>query len=255
VIDHRPGDLICTVSADVSLADLNAELATAGQMLALDPPGAERLTIGEVFDGALSGPRSHRYGEPRDLIVGIQVELADGTVSRAGGRVVKNVAGYDLGKLFTGAEGRLGRIREVTVRLHPLPTQTCSLRCAPCDPRIFEPFAPACVELNDPPAELLVRFESPVAGALARRALVLCVGELVEDDDELWAEQREAAASLHGRWVLPAEVPDEIERLRAAGATRIVGRAARGRLYSDVVAEPSPAPTALEQRVIEAYAG
>ncbi len=66
MINHSPGDLIATVSADVGLAELNAELAKAGQMLALDPPGADRLTVAEVFDQALSGPRSHRYGEPRE---------------------------------------------------------------------------------------------------------------------------------------------------------------------------------------------
>ena len=75
MINHSPGDLIATVSADVGLAELNTELAKAGQMLALDPPGADRLTVAEVFDQALSGPRSHRYGEPRDLVLGMEVEL------------------------------------------------------------------------------------------------------------------------------------------------------------------------------------
>ena len=89
MIEHSAGDLIVTVSADVGLAELNAGLSNSGQMLALDPPEANELTVAEVFDQALSGPRSHRYGEPRDLVLGIEVELHDGTVARSGGRVVR----------------------------------------------------------------------------------------------------------------------------------------------------------------------
>ena len=107
--------------------ELQATLAGAGQMLALDPPGDERLTVGDVFDRGLFGPRAHRYGRPRDLILGIRARLPGGEEIRGGGKVVKNVAGYDLPKLFTGAEGRLGRLLELTLRLHPLPARTCTL--------------------------------------------------------------------------------------------------------------------------------
>ena len=180
VINHSPGDLIATVSADVGLAELNAELATAGQMLALDPPGADRLTVAEVFDQALSGPRSHRYGEPRDLVLGMEIELSDGTVARSGGRVVKSVAGYDLPKLFTGAHGRLGRIRELTVRLHPVPQDTATVVCDQVDVLSLEPLAPACVEYSWPPEVIMVRFESPVAAALAARMRADTGGELID---------------------------------------------------------------------------
>ena len=95
--------------------------AGSGQMLALDPPDDGGLTVGEAFDRALFGPRAHRYGLPRDLILGVRVRLPDGTVARGGGKVVKNVAGYDLPKLLTGAHGRLGELLELTLRLHPLP--------------------------------------------------------------------------------------------------------------------------------------
>jgi glycolate oxidase FAD binding subunit len=256
VIDHSPGDLIATVSADVGLAELNAELAKAGQMLALDPPGADELTVAEVFDQALSGPRSHRYGEPRDLVLGMEVALHDGTVARSGGKVVKSVAGYDLPKLFTGARGRLGQIRELTLRLHPTPVATATVVCDVLDPLVFEPLAPACVEYAWPPGQMLVRFESPVARALADRAVALTGGELVGDDEELWAAHREAAAGLVRRGVLPAEVPAEIERLRGQGATRILGRAARGRLFSDVaMVDDGDELTPLELRVTAAYGG
>lgn len=119
VLEHEAGDLTATVEAGIRLSQLNARLAAAGQMLALDPPGDP--TIGACLAGNLSGPRRHRYGAPRDLVLGVTVVLADGTVASAGGKVVKNVAGYDLGKLFCGSEGRLGLIARVSVRLHPLP--------------------------------------------------------------------------------------------------------------------------------------
>src|SRR6185503_7881246 len=95
VIEHEPGDLTCTVSAGVSLTELQETLARGGQMLALDPPDAARLTVGEAFAAAASGPRAHRYGGPRDLVLGVTVRLADGTVARCGRWVVNAVAGLD----------------------------------------------------------------------------------------------------------------------------------------------------------------
>jgi glycolate oxidase FAD binding subunit len=265
VIEHEPGDLTCTVSADVPLRELQETLAKGRQMLALDPPGAAGLTVGEAFAAAVCGPRSHRYGGPRDLVLGMTVRLEDGTVARGGGRVVKTVAGYDLPKLFTGARGRLGEILELTLRLHPLPAATCTVVAAPSDPTVLEPLAPACVEYAWPPEHMLVRFESPVARALGEQAAALVGGDLVDDDESLWADHRERAAGLHPTRCLPADVPAEIERLRAAGATTIVGRYARGHLLSDVKpADRGQAPEArglapgvreLERRVVEAYGG
>jgi glycolate oxidase FAD binding subunit len=258
VIEHEPGDLTCTVSADVPLGQLQDALARGRQMLALDPPGADRLTVGEAFATASFGPRSHRYGGPRDLVLGVTVRLADGTVARGGGRVVKTVAGYDLPKLFTGAHGRLGEILELTLRLHPLPAATCTVVTAPCDPTVLEPLAPACVEYAWPPERVLVRFESPVARALGEQAAALVGGDLVDGDEPLWADHRERAAGLHLTRCLPAAAPAAIERLRAAGATTIVGRYARGLLFSDVqhvVRGQAPRARALERRVMEAYGG
>jgi glycolate oxidase FAD binding subunit len=120
VLEHAAGDLVVTAQAGVRLADLQATLAPAGQQLALDPP-EPRATLGGVVAANASGPRRLRYGTVRDLLIGITVVLADGTVARAGGRVVKNVAGYDLGKLFCGSLGTLGMVAEVIFRLHPVP--------------------------------------------------------------------------------------------------------------------------------------
>jgi glycolate oxidase FAD binding subunit len=120
VLEHAAGDLVVRAQAGVRLADLQAALGPAGQWLALDPP-EPRATVGGVVAANASGPRRLRYGTVRDLIIGITVVLADGTVAHAGGKVVKNVAGYDLAKLFCGSLGTLGMIAEVIFRLHPLP--------------------------------------------------------------------------------------------------------------------------------------
>ena len=120
VLEHAAGDLVVRAQAGVRLADLQAALAPAGQWLALDPP-EPRATLGGVVAANASGPRRLRYGTVRDLIIGTTVVLADGTVAHAGGKVVKNVAGYDLAKLFCGSLGTLGLVAEVIFRLHPLP--------------------------------------------------------------------------------------------------------------------------------------
>ncbi|MDX6551440.1 MAG: glycolate oxidase binding subunit [Gaiellales bacterium] len=253
VIEHEAGDLTCTVEAATPLAELQAQLAGSSQMLALDPPGDAALTVGEVFDRALFGPRAHRHGLPRDLVLGVRVRLAGGSVARGGGKVVKNVAGYDLPKLFTGAEGRLGELLELTLRLHPLPVSTCTVVTEPGDPHPLEPLAPACVEYAWPDARMLVRFESPVAGELAEAARALVGGELVADDDELWAEHRRLQAGLELHRTPPADAVAACERLRNAGATRVVGRWARGWLFADVPAAPRSL-SSLEQRVIARFA-
>jgi len=120
VLEHAAGDLVVRAQTGVRLADLQQLLAPAGQWLALDPP-EPRATLGGVVAANASGPRRLRYGTVRDLIIGVTVVLADGTVARAGGKVVKNVAGYDLAKLFCGSLGTLGMVAEVIFRLHPVP--------------------------------------------------------------------------------------------------------------------------------------
>ncbi|GAA5198406.1 FAD-binding oxidoreductase [Rugosimonospora acidiphila] len=120
IVEHTPGDLVVVAEAGVRLADLRERLAGHGQMLALDPPEPE-ATLGGIVSANASGPRRLRYGTVRDLLIGVTVVLADGTVARSGGKVVKNVAGYDLGKLYTGAHGGLGVVVSTTWRLHPRP--------------------------------------------------------------------------------------------------------------------------------------
>ncbi|MGP3910350.1 FAD-binding oxidoreductase [Nonomuraea sp. 10N515B] len=121
ILEHAAGDLVVRAQAGVTMGALSAALADKGQELALDVPFAEDSTVGGTLATAPAGPRAFRYGTARDLLIGITVVLPDGTIARSGGKVVKNVAGYDLGKLFTGSYGTLGVIAEATFRLHPLP--------------------------------------------------------------------------------------------------------------------------------------
>jgi glycolate oxidase FAD binding subunit len=119
VIEHEAGDLVVRVQAGLTIGQLASALAPAGQELALDVPA--EATVGGVVATGTTGPRRLRYGAPRDLLIGLTVVRADGVIARSGGKVVKNVAGYDIGKLFAGSHGTLGLITEATFRLHPRP--------------------------------------------------------------------------------------------------------------------------------------
>jgi glycolate oxidase subunit GlcD len=118
-IEHRPDDLLVTVGAGVSLADLNGTLAEAGQWWPIDPMGEG--TVGAAIATGASGPLAAAYGAPRDLVLGLKLVRSDGGIVKAGGKVVKNVAGYDMVKLYTGSWGTLGIIAEAHLRLHSLP--------------------------------------------------------------------------------------------------------------------------------------
>jgi glycolate oxidase FAD binding subunit len=119
VTEHTAGDLVASVQAGARAGELARTLTLAGQRLSLDVP--PDVTVGGMIANGLAGPLRFRYGSPRDLLIGITVVRPDGVVARSGGKVVKNVAGYDLGKLFAGSRGTLGVITEATFRLHPLP--------------------------------------------------------------------------------------------------------------------------------------
>ena len=121
LLEHEAPDLTCHVEAGITLAPLQAQLAAKGQCLALDPPDAQQATIGGILASNASGPKRLRYGTARDMVIGLHVVQASGEVARSGGRVVKNVAGYDLNKLYIGSLGTLGIIVEANFKLQPLP--------------------------------------------------------------------------------------------------------------------------------------
>jgi glycolate oxidase FAD binding subunit len=124
IIAHAVGDLTVTVEAGMNFANLQTILAAAGQFLPLDPVYPDRASIGGIIATANTGSLRHRYGGVRDLLLGISFVRADGKIAKAGGRVVKNVAGYDMMKLFTGSYGTLGILTAVTLRVYPLPSDT-----------------------------------------------------------------------------------------------------------------------------------
>ncbi len=127
IIEHEPADLVASAEAGASLSGFNAELRRAKQWLPLNPPDDGRASIGGVAATGMSGAQSLGYGRTRGYVIGMRVALADGRIIKAGGRVVKNVAGYDLCKLFVGSYGTLCLILELTFKLRPLPAHTSTV--------------------------------------------------------------------------------------------------------------------------------
>jgi glycolate oxidase FAD binding subunit len=242
IVEHNVGDLTAVLEAGVPLARAQQRFAEEGQMLALDPPD-RGATIGGVIAANDSGPLRARYGGVRDLVVGMRVALADGTVAKSGGKVIKNVAGYDLAKLFVGSFGRLGAILEVSVRLHPLPPSTATAVGRSTDPDELGRAALALSHARLEQMGLDVRWENGAGAVLARfggaaavaqaeaAARLLGDAELVEDDDPLWEAQRDAQRSRDGLVVkvsaLQTDLPELCRLARDHGAT-LVGRAGLG---------------------------
>jgi glycolate oxidase FAD binding subunit len=190
VLEHEPGDLTCVAGAGMRLAALAEVLAAHSQRFALDPPGDP--TLGECLLDDLSGPLSHRFGTMRDLVIGVTVVLPDGTRASSGGKVVKNVAGYDLAKLFCGSKGRLGRVERLALRLHPMPAAARTVAVAADWPSLHRSqLVPSAVDVAE--GRMHVLFEgSPRAVDEQARAL----GGAEVDE---WDALRRLQASLPGR--------------------------------------------------------
>jgi glycolate oxidase FAD binding subunit len=202
VIEHAAGDMTVTVSAGTLLGELQTELAKADQFLAIDPPIPG--TVGGLIATGDSGPRRLRYGGVRDMLLGVTFVRADGTVARAGGKVVKNVAGYDLPKLLTGSLGTLGVVVEATFRLYPIPPASATVVSKDITPGEAATHAARLLMFGLVPtivdyyAEgrtgvLAIRFESSpyaVEGQAARALSILDATDKLEGDVEraLWAE-------------------------------------------------------------------
>jgi glycolate oxidase FAD binding subunit len=195
------------VLAGTPLAGLQHELATHGQWVAFDPGRAARgATVGGLLATADGGPSRQLYGTLRELVIGATVVLADGTIARSGGHVIKNVAGYDLAKLFHGSLGTLGVLAELVLRLHPLPRATATLALTIPGMGAFDMGARIMADGHDPAAlewlgragrtdgRLLVRLDGTVEGVAQRIAAVsgMAAGraQLLEDDAEraAWSE-------------------------------------------------------------------
>jgi glycolate oxidase FAD binding subunit len=245
VIEHVAGDLVARVQAGVSMRRLGEILARAGQELALDAPpglgdateptqrgiepGPAGGTVGGTLATAAAGPRRLRYGTPRDLVIGITVVRADGTVAHSGGKVVKNVAGYDLAKLFAGSFGTLGLIVEAVFRLHPRPAAAAyvTLDC-PDAAAAYQAVAAASASVLAPSA---IEIDRPALD------WAITVGVLLEGDP---AGVGERAALMC----------DLLAAQSGARATRPVGRSSRPAWWgwpadgvggSETVGEPTAA--------------
>jgi glycolate oxidase FAD binding subunit len=274
VLEHAAGDLVVKVEAGARLADLQAALAPAGQWLALDPPEPD-ATVGGVVAANASGPRRLRYGTVRDLIIGITVVLADGTVAHAGGKVVKNVAGYDLGKLFCGSLGTLGLIAEATFRLHPRPAAAAVATLQVERPEqvwaavgrlLGSTLVPSAIELtwDDRPGRLTVVIEGIRPGVEAQAATAVRLLGEVGEAEVLGPGGTEAALSRLGAlpWekaevgvkvaVPPAELPGALTDLWTGwlGHGRIAAHAGTGVLR---VGLSGPDPSSPDQ--VAAFAG
>jgi glycolate oxidase FAD binding subunit len=274
ILEHNTGDLTAVLEAGVPLARAQQRFAAAGQMLALDPflgPRRE-ATIGGILATADSGPLRHRYGAPRDLVLGMTVALSDGTVARSGGKVIKNVAGYDIGKLFCGSFGTLGMILSVSLRLHPLPSQTVTVLGVTDDPGVL---CQAARALGAAPLELeafdlawrggrgglLARCGGVQVSTRARRVAELMREgqltdiEIAESDAELWARQRAGQRVSEGALLRVAARPSGLaDVLQAADACSgtVVGRAALGHCYVEI--DPDAVQRLIESLPAEAHA-
>ena len=174
VVEHAAGDLIVVVRAGTPLADLSPKLAAADQQLALDTP-LPGATVGGTVAVNNSGPRRMAYGTVRDLLIGVTIVRPDGVLARAGGKVVKNVAGYDLGKLVTGSYGTLGLITECAFRLHPVPEAGAVLRRPVDGPAGLRTLVSAVLGAQVVPAAL--ELDAPAGGGLELAMLLTGVPE------------------------------------------------------------------------------
>jgi glycolate oxidase FAD binding subunit len=202
ILEHEAGDLTCTVEAGVRLSALDAALRERGQRLSLDPPGDP--TVGALLAENASGPLRHRFGAPRDLVLGVTLVLADGTVTSAGGKVVKNVAGYDLSRLVCGSLGRLALIARASFRLHPLPRASRTLLVESDEPAPLvhvlrrSQLEPSALDVLHP-GRVAVLFEGTERAVEAQlaHAQALVGGE--EASPDVWEESRRRQGAAGGR--------------------------------------------------------
>ena len=271
IVVHRPGDLTATIQAGATLADVNTALARHRQWIPLDPPSASRATIGGLVATNDSGPRRHRYGSPRDLIIGVEFVRADGRLAKGGGIVVKNVAGYDLPRLMTGSFGSLAVIVSATFKLYPLTTASKTLVVDLPNRRDLGELAgrilashltPTALEFQTSPLRLIVRFESIEAAVEQQSAntvkLVADCGFKTEtltgvEEERLWIDHAKAGSTEAGALVkvsvLPSELADTLNLIEQLAGTR--GYVASGRAGLGVFMLHINGDDQLQKRVID----
>jgi glycolate oxidase FAD binding subunit len=253
LVAHRHGDLTATIEAGARLIDVNRELAMHRQWLPLDPAWADLATIGGIVATNDAGPRRHRYGSPRDLIIGVEIVRVDGVRAKAGGIVVKNVAGYDLARLMTGSSGSLALIASATFKLYPLAAASRTVvadlpshaaAAALVAAMNASQLTPSAVEIQTPPLRMLVRFESTAASVDAQSAAAAAIASSSGAEARVIAgeaEEREWRAHANRPWsgdgavvkmtLLPGDLAsalDLIQRTTNGAPFEVVGRAGLG---------------------------
>lgn len=270
-VDHRHGDLTATVEAGTTLASTNAALAAHGQRLPWDPPWPDRATVGGIVATNDSGPRRHGHGAPRDAIIGVTLARIDGRVAKAGGVVVKNVAGYDLSRLLTGSFGCLGVVLTATFKLAPLPPASRTVEVEVGDLEAAAPVAddlaksaltPTAIEVASPPTRLLIRFES-VEASVAQQAAAACAIVGARGSAAVLAGETERAAWIRhaAHWsgggalvklsTAPADLFPTLARLRSRAAAAGVDLAVAGRAGLGVVDVRLDGPVDVQASLVE----
>jgi glycolate dehydrogenase FAD-binding subunit len=253
IVEHAAGDLITVVRSGTTMAELAEGLP--GQQLALDAP-LPGATVGGTVAANTSGPRRMLYGTARDLLIGITVVRPDGKVARAGGKVVKNVAGYDLGKLFTGSYGTLGLITECAFRLHPRPAAQAYVRAPVTDAGravaavLAGQVVPSALEVDVPAGgavEMAVLVEGSVAGVRDRAATLAKVlgGEIGGDPPDWWGAYPWGGEQAGVKLTAPLSKVPEV--LAAATGVAVRGSAGAGVLYAAVEGDPATAVGVIER--------
>ncbi len=260
IIEHEPADLVAITEAGVTLQALNDDLGRKGQWLPLDPPDDGTSTIGGVVSTGLGGAQQFGYGAPRRHVIGMKVVRADGSLIKVGGRVVKNVAGYDLSKLFTGSYGTLGVIVEVNFKLRPVPFQTRTIlafgereHLLACGRQVIaSKLFPVAIELLSPALSaiagsserqhvLLIKFDGSLNGVeyQAKTASAIIGSDtsnqvqVIANDVSIWralaAMPLELSDSIMSRVsVKPADVDSIISTLETVGSDEQMWQASVG---------------------------
>jgi FAD/FMN-containing dehydrogenase len=204
LLEHEPGDLTATVEAGIPLSALQRALGERGQWLSLDPAHADVATLGGILSTNAAGPRRHLYGSCRDLLIGVTVVTAAGALVKGGGKVVKNVAGYDLARLVCGSEGRLAFVVRASFKLHPLPRAARTLLVETDDTGLVasrllgSQLQPSALDVLHP-GRVAVLFEgsSRAVDSQFEQAVSLVGGRAA--GEEIWEEARRRQASAGGR--------------------------------------------------------
>jgi glycolate oxidase FAD binding subunit len=212
VVEHSAADLVCTVRAGTTLAQLAGALRASGQRWPVEAPGPERATVGGTIASAAVGPSRLRYQHPRDWILGCTAVLGDGTITRAGGRVVKNVTGYDLTRLYSGSYGTLVALAEITLKLLALPERSSTLRSAHGDIAAALR-ASAVLRASHMPLDALAVLTGTAAERVA--AARACVFVRVAGADAAVDRVTRAVRDLTGATPFDARVWDDIASLPA----------------------------------------